>query len=107
MQEGYDVCRLRIEFEDGEFPWLYPLALNGRVIKAMFADGEPVERVVRCRDCQHAFKVTWPNQSKVPPGYLDCQGELVETWDYYADEPKCNPVPPDGYCAWGERKEGE
>ena len=46
MQEGYDVCRLRIEFEGGEIPWLYPLALNGRVIKAMFADGEPVERVV-------------------------------------------------------------
>ena len=65
--------------------------------------GPSREEIVRCRDCEHAFKVTWPNQSKVPLGYLDCQGELVETWDYYADEPKCNPVPPDGYCAWGVR----
>lgn len=62
--------------------------------------------VVRCRDCRFASEVTWPIQYQVPPDYLDCHGELVETWDYYNDEPKDNPVPPDGFCAWGERREG-
>lgn len=82
------------------------------------SDGEPLanERgeislalageIVRCRDCKHADEVTWLASSKVPPDYLDCNGPLVESWDYYNDEPKDNPVPPDGFCAWGERREG-
>lgn len=62
------------------------------------------EEIVRCRDCRHAFEVIWPVQSNIPSDYLDCTGELVECWDYYNDEPKDNPVPPNGFCAWGERK---
>ena len=75
-----------------------------RVAESIELDDVLFVPVVRCVDCKHAFKVTWPNHSKVPPDYLDCHGELVETWDYYADEPKYNPVSPDGYCAWAERK---
>ena len=60
--------------------------------------------IVRCRDCKHAHEVTWPVQSQITPDYLNCSGYLVDTWDYYNDEPKDNPVPPDGFCAWGERK---
>jgi hypothetical protein len=26
------------------------------------------------------------------------------TWSYYNDEEMMNPVEPDGFCAWGERK---
>ena len=62
------------------------------------------EPIVRCRDCKHGHEVTWPVQSGIPSDYLNCSGYLVETWDYYNDEPKDNPVPPDGFCAWGERR---
>ncbi len=65
------------------------------------------EEIVRCRDCRHGNEVTWPTGSGIPQDYLDCTGELVETWDYYNDQPSMNPVKPDGYCAWACRKEGE
>ena len=53
--------------------------------------------VVRCRDCKFAYELD---------GYmLDCHGHLTELWDYWNDEPKDNPVEPDGFCAWGERGE--
>jgi len=62
-------------------------------------------KVVRCRDCKHAYEVTWPANYQVPPDYLDCGGPLVETWDYYNDGPKDNPVPPNGFCFYGERRD--
>ena len=60
--------------------------------------------VVRCRDCKHGHEVIWPPSWNLPADWLDCTGELVETWDYYNDEEMMNPVKPDGFCAWGERK---
>lgn len=63
------------------------------------------EEIVRCRDCKHAHPVFWPERDDVPDDWVDCTGPLVETWDYYDDEPKDNPVKPDGFCAWGERRE--
>lgn len=45
----YDVARLRIEFEGGEIPWMYPLALNGRVIQGVFVDGERYTHEHTCR----------------------------------------------------------
>ena len=66
--------------------------------------GEVREEVVRCRDCKHSHAGFWPADSGVPDDWLDCTGPLVETWDYYDDEPKDNPVRPDGFCAWGERR---
>lgn len=54
------------------------------------------EPVVRCKDCAHA--------DELEDGTLDCHGYLVETWDYYNDEPKQNIVLHDGFCAWGHRK---
>lgn len=62
------------------------------------------EEIVRCRDCRYGNEVTWPTWSNIPHDYLDCTGELVETWDYYNDQPSMNPVKPDGFCAWGCRK---
>ena len=55
-------------------------------------------RLIRCRDCKHAIPVT------SDPPWLDCTGPLVETWDWQHDEPRMNPVEPDGFCAWGERR---
>ena len=63
------------------------------------------EEIIRCRDCKHGHEVYWPANSGIPDDYLDCTGELVETWDYYNDCPKDNPVKPDGFCAWSERRE--
>lgn len=71
-------------------------------LNAWYVNSEPI---VRCRDCKHGHRVTWPVQSQIPPDYLNCSGYLVDTWDYYNDEPKDNPVPPDGFCAWGKRRE--
>ena len=58
----------------------------------------PQEPVVRCKDCLHATELL--------DGTYDCSGYLAETWDYYNDEPKQNIVPPDGFCSWGEPREG-
>ena len=66
---------------------------------------EPKEEIVRCRDCKHGHEVIWPPSWGIPADYLDCNGELVETWDYYSDEAKLNPVKPNGFCAWGDRRD--
>lgn len=58
-------------------------------------DGVRCEPIVRCLDCA----------SVCEDGTLDCHGPLVQTWDYWNDEPLRNPVPPDGFCAWGKRRE--
>lgn len=56
------------------------------------------QEVVRCRECEHA------DESEI--GTLRCHGPLVNPWDYYLDEPSLGKeVEPDGYCAWGERRE--
>ncbi len=61
--------------------------------------GSQREEVVRCRDCANA--------TECEDGTLDCHGPLVQTWDYWNDEPLRNPVPPDGFCAWGVRRDYE
>lgn len=39
--QGRDVMRIRAEFDgpDTDFPWVYPLALNGRALKRLTVDG--------------------------------------------------------------------
>lgn len=54
------------------------------------------ERIVRCRDCE----LTAPYM-----GGIECCGPLVQTWDFYNDQPLHNPVQPDGFCKWGKRRE--
>lgn len=41
---GYDVLRMWADFEDQEFPWFYPLALNGRKLASLELAG-PVKNV--------------------------------------------------------------
>lgn len=56
------------------------------------------ERIVRCKDCKYA--------DETESGLLFCTGYLVESWDWYNDLPSDGvKVKPNGYCAWGERKE--
>ena len=71
-------------------------------LNAWYVESEPV---VRCRDCSFAYRVFWPESCDVPEEFLNCHGPLVAHWDYEQDEPAKNPVEPDGYCAWGERRE--
>ncbi len=78
-----------------------------RKINRVVCEGIELPEIVRCFSCKYGHEVTWPVQSEIPKDYLDCVGPLVETWDYYNDEPKDNPVPPDGFCKWGERKGGD
>lgn len=59
--------------------------------------------IVRCRDCKYA-DISYTHAAVT--GELHCYGYLVEPWDWYNDEPSDGvEVNPDGYCAWGERKE--
>ena len=59
------------------------------------------ERVVRCRDCKHAME----HKSKSILGTelvtLTCSGPIQGAYSEGAD------VEPDGFCAWGEPREGE
>lgn len=41
---GYDVLRMQADFEGQEFPWMHPLALNGRKLVRLKLTG-PVEDV--------------------------------------------------------------
>lgn len=41
---GYDVLRLQADFEGQEFPWMYPLALNGRRLMRLTANGPLPQR---------------------------------------------------------------
>lgn len=37
-RDGYPTLRLRVEFESGETPWMYPIALNGREVTGIYVD---------------------------------------------------------------------
>lgn len=58
------------------------------------------ERIVRCKDCKHA-QVRHPLNpiTGVPAG--------IEDWrcDYFWNADELPEVEPDGYCAWGERRD--
>lgn len=54
------------------------------------------ERVVRCRDCLYL--------EQGPEGLFGCLKFLVAS-DYCADIPPSFCPYPDGFCAWGERRD--
>lgn len=54
------------------------------------------ERVVRCRDCKHAYEAD-------DAAKLECAHFLQ--WDYYNDQPGHWYVEPDGFCKWGKERE--
>lgn len=57
------------------------------------------EEIVRCRDCKNAFRLDegWAID------FLNCI--RYSQWDYYDDEQGMWLVEPDGFCAWGRRRE--
>lgn len=52
--EPHDVCLLRAYFFGESKPWVYPLALNGRVIKEFFIGGK---RYVPAPDYEESCEV--------------------------------------------------
>lgn len=62
---------------------------DGRVWE-MTPQSERRERVVRCRDCEHAI-------TSYRDGLPRCAGPLVM---------EATLVSPEGFCAWGEPREG-
>lgn len=50
------------------------------------------ERIVRCRDCEHAYEIDGTDE-------LNCL--YFNDWDYRNDCPDEWRVEPDGFCAWG------
>lgn len=53
------------------------------------------ERIVRCRDCEHAYEIDGTDE-------LNCL--YFNDWDYRNDCPDEWRVEPDGFCAWGEER---
>lgn len=43
-RDAYDVMRLQADFEGQEHPWMYPLALNGRRLLRLTANGPLPQR---------------------------------------------------------------
>ena len=56
-------------------------------------------KVIRCRDCVHYRKHKWFKVAVGTPLGTD----ISDVCMFFADGCK---VEPDGFCAWGERKEG-
>lgn len=53
------------------------------------------ERIVRCRNCEHAYEIGGTDA-------LNCL--YFNEWDYRNDCPGEWRVEPDGFCAWGEER---
>lgn len=62
------------------------------------------EEIVRCRDCVHftANKEFWIEPPKVPFPMVGATSDCCNFWA----GTECK-VTPDGFCAWGERKDGD
>ena len=90
----------------------YIIDLSGVVTKSLseLSDSErlswlcgiPIgEEIVRCRDCRHFTpnKEHWLEPPEVPFPII---GATCDTCDFWAGGCK---VEPDGFCAWGERRD--
>lgn len=61
----------------------------------IYESNEPVGEIVRCRDCRHYYEA----EEYHPSGnYFRRCCKYFDTYD--------NEVELDGFCAWGERREG-
>ena len=68
------------------------LAMLSRIVES--ENNRLGEPVVRCRDCVHYYEA----EEYHPQGNYDRR--CCKYFDTYDDE-----VEPDGFCAWGERRE--
>ena len=75
-----------------------------RVSDGVWSAESTGEEIVRCRDCRHIHhRPDWqPDKRFKPQDLWLCEADWCMGFE--GDHP-C--VEPDGFCAWGERKEGE
>lgn len=64
-------------------------------------DVDSMKPIIRCRDCKHFCK----DRRDTSIGWVDVFVCDSEQWSTSSMMPS-HKVQPDGYCAWGERKEG-
>lgn len=59
------------------------------------------ERIVRCRDCKHA-RIMRPLDWRTGK-----PSTVIEEWycGWHSNAEGASDIEPDGYCAWGERRE--
>ena len=72
------------------------LEAENMALRERLAEADGREAVVHCRECDFACVCG--------DGCLDCSGPLTSGWDYYNDAPLRTIVSPDGFCAWGRRR---
>ena len=98
---GFDLEGREFIFRFGEVeaapesPWIMA---DGKVRSNIQQEVSRLDEVVRCRDCSYAV----PGGS--PSGSIDCR--LFSVWDDSRDEPRLWGVEDDGFCKWGERRDG-
>ena len=80
--QPYDVARLRIEFQDGEVPLMYPLALNGRTISGVYVSGVRVELIGECYDVS-------VDESQFICSKCECTVEIPMLWGVLNHCPDC------------------
>ena len=87
-----DTCYLVIKFVGDENNWIHPISLNGRVIEAMYVDGELYERVrvchliptrgvryrphtptLTCSECGAVYELAETTQREELHGFAFCQ----------------------------------
>lgn len=64
-------------------------------------DPMPVEPLVRCKDCKHA-RIMRPLDWRTGK-----PSTVIEEWycSWHSNAEGASEIEPDGYCAWGERRE--
>ena len=92
------VTRIKVFFTDKtEREIDYPFVTLDREIKCVTVDGIEYVEVVRCRDCKHMHRVrSWLGM------------DVDECWLHADPETGAlgkNRTEPDGFCAWGVRKD--
>lgn len=80
-------------------PKSYLIEIAGQMPDVIYE--RALQEVVRCRDCQHARHYHPLNLRTGKP----C--EKYEEWfcDWHSNAEGASEVEPDGFCAWGERKD--
>lgn len=67
----------------------------------IYESNEPVGEIVRCRDCVHCYE----DRRNTAIGWVDIFVCDSKQWSTSSLMPS-HTIEPDGFCAWGERREG-
>lgn len=79
----------------------HSIALRLAFVEEMRGGDFVREEIVRCRDCKHAHHYHPLDWRTGKPH------DTLEEWycDWHSNPEGASEIEPDGFCAWGERKE--